>query len=231
MATGTIDRPPTAASREKRGSGGRPTRDEAARRDQRLVEVAARLFIDRGFDGTTMDAVAATAGVSKPTVYARYHDKAALFEAVLKGRIGEWLAPVAAAAEARAAEVGPGDIENALHDLSRALLASSTGPDRAALQRCLVAQALQFPELARFAHEEGWLRAVRAVASVLEDFTARGRIRVEDPEMAADLFVNLVLGRASRLSLYGIPVDAETQERRRRMAVSVFLDGIRSPAT
>jgi AcrR family transcriptional regulator len=54
--------------------------------------------MERGFDGTSIDAVAEAAGVSKPTVYARYHDKRDLFAAVLQGRIRKWLAPLSAAA-------------------------------------------------------------------------------------------------------------------------------------
>ncbi len=73
--------------------GGRPTREEAEARDVRLLDVATRLFMERGFDGTSIDAVAEAAGVSKPTVYAHYHDKRDLFAAVLRGRIRKWLAP------------------------------------------------------------------------------------------------------------------------------------------
>lgn len=211
----------------KRGSGGRPTREEAERRDARIVEVATRLFMERGFDATAMDAVADASGVSKPTLYARYKDKRDLFEAVLRDRIAAWLAPLSAAAEAQANEGGPKDVETALHDLSRILLALSQAPGAAALKRCLVAQAIQFPELARLAHEEGWLRGVRAVASLLEQFAARGQIRAADPEIAADLFLNLVLGRDTRLALYGIEIGQRVQEQRRQAAVELFLDGVR----
>jgi len=47
-----------------------PTREEAEARDVRLLDVATRLFMERGFDGTSIDAVAEAAGLSKPTVYA-----------------------------------------------------------------------------------------------------------------------------------------------------------------
>ena len=67
--------------------GGRPTREEADARDVRLLDVATHLFMERGFDGTSIDAVAEAAGISKPTVYARYHDKRDLFAAVLRKRI------------------------------------------------------------------------------------------------------------------------------------------------
>ena len=72
--------------------GGLPTREEAARRDERLLEVAMRLFMENGFDGTSIDAVAEAAGIGKPTLYARYRDKRDLFEAVLTKRIDEWIA-------------------------------------------------------------------------------------------------------------------------------------------
>jgi TetR/AcrR family transcriptional repressor of mexJK operon len=211
----------------KRGTGGRPTREEAARREARIVEVAMRLFIERGFDATSIDAVAEAAGVSKPTLYARYRDKRALFEAVLKERVREWLAPLSAAAETQALEAIPRDAGAVLDELSRTLLARSQDPGAAALTRCIAAQALQFPDLAKLAYEEGWLRGVRAVGRLLGVMVEQGQIAVDDPEIAADLFLNLVLGRSSKQALYGIEVDAEAQDRRRRAAVSLFLAGVR----
>lgn len=211
----------------KRGTGGRPTREEAARREARIVEVATRLFIERGFDGTSIDAVAEAAGISKPTLYSRYQDKRALFEAVLQDRLREWLAPLSAAAEMQALRVSPKDAETVLDELSRNLLTRSQAPGAAALTRCIAAQAMQFPNLAKLAYEEGWLRGVRTVGRILGDMAERGQIAVDDPEIAADLFLNLILGRSSKQALYGIEVDLEAQERRRRAAVSLFLAGVR----
>src|ERR1700720_3264326 len=143
----------------RRGGGGRPTREEAVRRDARLLDVATKLFMERGFDCTSIDAVAETAGVSKPTVYARYHDKRDLFAAVLRATIQRWLAPLSAAAEA--AKVTPKSVETTLHDLSRLMMAHSSTPEVAMLRRTLAAQAVQFPELAKLGYEEGWLRGDR----------------------------------------------------------------------
>jgi TetR/AcrR family transcriptional regulator, mexJK operon transcriptional repressor len=53
-------------------AGGRPTREEAKARAVRLLDVETRLFMERGFDGTSIDELAEAAGVSKPTVYVRY---------------------------------------------------------------------------------------------------------------------------------------------------------------
>jgi TetR/AcrR family transcriptional repressor of mexJK operon len=212
----------------RRGSGGRPTREEAVRRDARLLDVATTLFMERGFDGTSIDAVAEAAGVSKPTVYARYHDKRDLFAAVLRERIRQWLAPLSAAAEAQATEASPKSIKTTLHELSRHMLAYTLAPEAGALQRILSAQAVQFPELAKLANEEGWLRAVRAVSSLLGQAAARGQIKVDDPDLAADIFLNLVLGHCKRLVLYGIAADPKTEERHRKAAVDFFLNGVRT---
>ena len=215
-----------ALERTIRRGGGRPTREEAEARDVRLLDVATRLFMERGFDGTSIDAVAEAASVSKPTVYARYHDKRDLFAAVLRGRVRRWLAPVSAAAEAEATETTPKSIKTTLHELSRHMVAYTLAPEAGALHRILSAQAVQFPELATLAMEEGWLRAVRGVASILRQSAARGHIKVDDPELAADMFLNLVLGHSRRLMLYGIETDPKTEERHRKAAVEFFLSGI-----
>jgi hypothetical protein len=105
----------------RRGGGGHPTREEAVRRDARSLDVATKLFMERGFDCTSIDAVAEAAGVNKPTVYARYRDKRDLFTAVPRGTIQRCLAPLSAAAEA--AKVNPRSVETTLHDVSRHFVA------------------------------------------------------------------------------------------------------------
>jgi TetR/AcrR family transcriptional regulator, mexJK operon transcriptional repressor len=211
------------ATRPARRGGGRPTREEAVRRDARLLDVATKLFMERGFDCTSIDAVAEMAGISKPTVYARYRNKRDLFTAVLRATIQRWLAPLWAAAAA--AKVNPKSVEATLDDLSRHLLARSWQPETMMLRRTLAAQAVQFPELAKLAHEEGWLRGVRAIASLLQQFADRGQIKIEDPAIAADLFLSLVLGNIDKL--HGIAPRPKIQELRRQAAVKLFLNGVR----
>jgi TetR/AcrR family transcriptional repressor of mexJK operon len=106
--------------------------------------------MERGFDCTSIDAVAETAGASKPTVYARYHDKRDLFAAVLRATIQRWFAPLSAAAEA--AKVNPKSVETTLRDLSRHLLAHTSTPEVVMLRRTLAAQAVRFPELAKLGY-------------------------------------------------------------------------------
>ena len=53
----------------------RPPYPGGGRRDARLLDIAKTLFMEREFDGTSIDPVAEAAGVSKPTVHARYQGK------------------------------------------------------------------------------------------------------------------------------------------------------------
>lgn len=118
------------------------------RRDARLLDIATTLFMERGFDGASIDAVAESAGVSKPTVYNRYKDKRDLFAAVLRSRIRLWLAPISAAAESQMKATRVESVEETLHQLSLDMLAHSMTPDVAMLQRvvadgCAPSGALQ----------------------------------------------------------------------------------------
>lgn len=53
------------------------------RRRPLILDVAFRLFLERGYKGTSMDAIARAAGVTKPVVYACFDSKAELFGALL----------------------------------------------------------------------------------------------------------------------------------------------------
>src|SRR4051794_26714073 len=62
---------------------GRPPTKLAGEVDERILETARRVFLERGLAGTSIDAVARLAGAGKPTIYARFPTKEALFEAVI----------------------------------------------------------------------------------------------------------------------------------------------------
>ncbi len=106
------------AARPRR-SGGRPTRDDAARRDERVLDAAADLFLTQGFDLAALDTLADTAGIGKATLYARFGDKRELFVTVLRREIARWLAPLAADVEAIIATGKPGGIEATLLKVGR----------------------------------------------------------------------------------------------------------------
>jgi TetR/AcrR family transcriptional regulator, mexJK operon transcriptional repressor len=64
--------------------GGRPLLEDVPRRNEHLLDIATDIFVRLGYNPTTLDRIAAEAGVAKRTIYARYPDKQALFFAVMR---------------------------------------------------------------------------------------------------------------------------------------------------
>jgi AcrR family transcriptional regulator len=93
----------TALSAVRKGKAdGRPLRRDAARNRERILAAAAELFATKGL-GTTLDEIAAAAGIGVGTVYRRFPDKSHLIEALFEARIER----VVAIAEEAAADPDP----------------------------------------------------------------------------------------------------------------------------
>src|ERR1700679_498305 len=75
---------------KKRGTGrgavryGRPPREHAGRVEERILDAAGRVFLEHGFQGASVDEIADAASAGKPTIYARFPNKQALFTAVVE---------------------------------------------------------------------------------------------------------------------------------------------------
>jgi TetR/AcrR family transcriptional regulator, mexJK operon transcriptional repressor len=210
--------------------GGRPTKSAAIERDQRLIEVATRLFLDRGYDATSLDAVAEAARVSKPTVYARYGDKRGLFAEVLRREIARWLAPLSEAAEGQLTRSSDVSVEQRLIEIGREMLMFTCGPDAVAFSRMMTSQAINFPDIAKLGKEEGWQKAVSTTARFFDKLVAQGAIDVVDTGIAAEVFLDMVVGHAHRMATFGTPLEMKSAEKRMRSAIRLFLAGALGPS-
>ncbi|MCC6595535.1 MAG: helix-turn-helix transcriptional regulator, partial [Rhodanobacteraceae bacterium] len=79
---------PAAATPPSTRSCG-PGRPKDLEKRAAILAAAKRLFLDHGFEGTSMDSIAAEAGVSKLTVYSHFRDKETLFTAAIRERCEE----------------------------------------------------------------------------------------------------------------------------------------------
>ena len=61
-----------------------PGRPKDLEKRASILQAAKRLFTTQGFEGTSMDAIASAAGVSKLTVYSHFQDKERLFAAAVE---------------------------------------------------------------------------------------------------------------------------------------------------
>lgn len=208
---------------EPKPRGGRPTKAAAAERDERLLEIATRMFLEQGFDATSMDGLAEAASVGKATLYARYADKGALFVDVLRRCIPQVYGPIEE--EFKGALAGA-ELEPMLRRVARRLLDKSTSPQSVTLGRILAAQAPRFPELVKLAVREGSDRQLRLVETVLTHFAREHAFVSDDIPLLADLFLSIVIGRASRLALYGILIEPKALDARLDAAIALFVRGL-----
>jgi TetR/AcrR family transcriptional regulator len=69
-------------------------RQRSPRKAEAILKGARQEFLQRGFGAASMDRIAATAGVSKPTIYSHYGDKASLFRALTSWMVERRVADV-----------------------------------------------------------------------------------------------------------------------------------------
>ena len=117
--------------------GGRPKAGEAEQRNERLVRTAGEMFMQFGFDGTSMEAVARAARISKRTLYGRYVDKAALFSEVVRDLVRRWLVPIAQI------ESEQDKLDDVLLALARYLTTFSLTPKSVSVNRVVIFESRQ----------------------------------------------------------------------------------------
>ena len=120
---------------------GRPPKELAGEVEDRILDAARSIFLQRGFEGASIDEIAKAARSGKPTIYARFPDKRALFTAVMRdmvARIEQFKGDMPAV----------GSIEERLVRAGLAVLRWILDSDRVGLMRLAIAEVHRFPDLA-----------------------------------------------------------------------------------
>jgi len=218
--TGIINRrDKEGAATPRPRTSGRPTRHAAAALPDRILDAAQALFLAQGFEATTLDQIAAGAGATKRTLYVKIGDKAELFAHAVRRMLDlrrEKLNDVA----------GAGSPAERLVRFGDNLLAIALDPDVLRLYRLLVAEAPRFPSLATLMEEQMTHGARARLATLLRDEVRRKRLTLHDPELAAELLLNMIVWSPQRAVLFGVgPWSAARRARWVRAAVRLFLKG------
>ena len=201
----------------------------SARKRRAILEAATTLFLRTGYRGTSMDDIAALAGVSKQTVYKHFADKERLFSEIVVGMVEEVAQPIHA-------EVlrlqDSGDVDADLRGLARDLLGRVMQPRILQLRRLVIGEAARFPELGRTFYEQGPGRTIAALATVFERLAERGLLQPGDAQLAAAHFnwlvMSIPLNRAMLLGDDEPPARAEL-DRYADAGVRAFLAAYAQP--
>jgi len=180
---------------------GRP-RDQA--KDDAILQAAGELFMQRGYEAASVDAVAQSAGVSKATIYARYADKESLFRAVLKQECERVVSPSALIPDPDR------PVREMLIVLATRFLDLVTGEKALGMHRVLVAEVGRAPRMAELFFETAVVTLKNRFADWLRAETELGRLSVADPDGAAWRFLGAVKGEAHFRAAFGLsPMEPE----------------------
>jgi len=192
---------------------------ESERKREAIARAALTLFASDGYERTSVDAIAAEAGVSKRTVYTHYSDKETLFLSVVRDTYEAMLARIG-----EIIDLVPWD-----HDLADALTGCVTditrsivrAPERATLTRLLIAEAPHFPAVIDLLRTR---EIAPLLAAPLQELAAAGRLNVTDGRQAAEHLATLTFGQVSARSLLGtVPLGDEETARLIKGGIQVFI--------
>lgn len=200
----------------------------SAEKRRAILDTATELFLRNGFRGTSMDEVASQAGVSKQTVYKQFTDKERLFREIVEGVTGNAQAVTSALTSAFGdpPATTPEGFEVRLRTVARVYLDAVLSTRVLSLRRLIIAEAEQFPDLARRYYEQAPARGIDVIRDRLEPYVASGLLAARDLRVAATHFAYLALAPAQDRAMFipgELPAHAE-REGLASVAAQVFLD-------
>jgi TetR/AcrR family transcriptional repressor of mexJK operon len=193
----------------------------AAKRES-IVKAAWKLFLEKGYDATSMDDIATLAQVSKPTVYNHFRDKESLFAAVV-GDSTDNIEKLVSMITQTLSQTD--DLGRSLLELSRQFLTALMRPDMLRLRRMVIANSERFPKVGSLWYEQGFGRVLSALAKSFDRLVGRGLLRAADMTMAANHFAGLLLWIPVNRAMFtgDHRIGREALERHAESATRAFL--------
>jgi AcrR family transcriptional regulator len=163
-------------------------------RERAILEAALKVFAATGYTGTKMDAVAAEAGVTKPTLYSYFPSKESLFQAMMLGKRDQMLDVFEHPSQ-----------QGMVADLlvfAWAYADTVMRPEMLSLARLIIGEVQRFPEIGRAYQASGPDHLMRGIMRYLEGQRRAGRLDFEDAELAAQDLWGLILSAPRTQALY-----------------------------
>ena len=199
-----------------------PGRPKDMEKRAAILAAAKALFISNAFAGTSMDAIAADAGVSKLTVYSHFGDKDNLFREVIRSRIQDLL-PEETYRFEQQTDIRETLLRVALTHAHLDCNAETVGTFRAILSDCRQGN----PRYGKLIWEEGTTRTHGLMERLLQQAVDAGQLEIEDVPRASMQFLTLIKGNLMMRQMFGCTNCPESYlkeiEATARAGVSTFL--------
>lgn len=164
---------------------GRPVNEALG---QTIIEAASELFVELGFQATTLDKVAQRAKISKLSIYRHFENKEALFSAAIVAGCHQLFAPQVFL------EGVDGSVEDQLMAVGTLLLRTLLRPDVSSIEAMVMADKTNQKSLSKLHYEAGPAHVIAQIEVLLRQFQEKGLLEVPDPLRSARLFAALFKG-------------------------------------
>jgi AcrR family transcriptional regulator len=159
-----------------------PTGEEDRSKRRQILDGARKVFMDLGFDGSSMGEIARSAGVSKGTLYVYFTDKCRLFQAIVEQEMLEQ--------DEVSFDLDPArDAPTTLKEFGEAYVALLCRPGGGSAIRTVMAIAERMPEVGRSYYERVLDRIINRLAAYLQARVKAGELAIDDCQLAASQFV------------------------------------------
>lgn len=196
--------------------------DKKQLRRMTILQAASDVFLESGYERTSIDAVIERIGGSKRTIYNEFGSKQGLFAALIVHTAEQALEALAPS------QMGGHDLRSTLQDFGQKFMSVIMSPVVLALYRAIVHESVRFPELAQIYWDNGPGSVTAHLAKALEKYRGNGEITVDDSATAADIFIGMIRGNIHQQVIIGLrspPCDKETHSIV-KTKVNIFMEGI-----
>jgi TetR/AcrR family transcriptional repressor of mexJK operon len=152
---------------------------------ERLLRASTELFLERGYDAASIDAIIARAGVARQTFYNHFESKQSLLDEVMQTCVSDRLLPLCEHA---------GDLRATLTTFATAYRSRTQSAQRIARYRLLAVEAQRSPQVSVEAYAQGLGQMLNSLADFLRCQMRAGKLRVADATFAAESLLSMLAG-------------------------------------
>lgn len=193
----SISKAAASQKREEAPSKG-PGRPLDAGKGEAIIRAAQQLFLQKGFDNVSVEAIAEAAGVAKATVYKRFPDKETLLREAITTKCASYM-------DGETLTCRPGRaLRVRLHEIGRRFLSLVTDPEALAMVRLIMQEGERGPQLPTLFFESAIQPTCAKFAAFLAAEAERGALIIDDSQSAAWRFLGMVKGQDHMRAMLGV---------------------------